>query len=284
MTTSYLDDAPLRYALQPFASRLQSQLWSPDQFMALLVAFAAGSWKPPEPGPVGVDADAVASKLAGDKAPAFPQLCLDCGVIVRNDGRTWRFRDAWLHGNLAARYLAQFLDGEYSERGLVRDRAVDALARIGSPAIPVLVAAFAHQDDMTGLGAAAAFWSLGPQSVPAVLDALSVGNDRVRCRAISALGSKDNANAALPALIRVMEQEQQPLVVAEAVTALRSSGNPDAEPALIAALRHDHPMVRMLAQGALEAFDSSRARRALEDVAPPVPARTSVSERSHDSG
>jgi HEAT repeat protein len=89
-----------------------------------------------------------------------------------------------------------------------------------------------------------------------LVQAISSGNDRVRRWATDALSSPENANAALPTLLRVLEEDDQPLVLGSAAIALGNSQNPSAEQGLIAALRHSHPIVRTLAQQALETFDS----------------------------
>src|SRR5262249_13892841 len=185
------------------------------------------------------------------------------------------FRDSWLHGYLAAGGLVHLLHSEFTDRGLIRNNAVSVLEKIGSPAIPVMIAALAAQDDATGLGAAVVLKGIGPAAIPALIEAMSVGNQRVRLWVTSALSSKENANAALPVLLRVVEEDDRPLVVAGAVTALGESQNPEAEPALIAALRHNDAIVRMLTKHALEKFDSPRARRALDDLARPAPGSAS---------
>ena len=285
MTISDSAEGPVRFVLAQFAARLEAESFTQDTFIALLSQLAAASWQPWDRGPasVVVEAAAAVSGLA-EKAPSFLQLCVDCGFLLPADRGAWRFRDAWLHGYLAARGLVHLLAGEYTDRGLTRDRAVSALARIGSPAIPVLISALAVPDDQMGLGAAVALREIGPTAVPALIDAMSAGNDRVRRWVTEALASKDNANSALPALVRVIEQDTRPLVVAGAINALRTSRNRDAEPALIAALQHQDDLVRMFAKEALKEFDSPRARRTLDESIRPAPGRAYYTDTPRDPG
>ena len=215
--------------------------------------------------------EAAAALSLGPRTDRFLQLCVDFGFLVRGDGDAMRFRDRWLHGHLAARDLVQLLAGEHSDRGFVRDRAVDALHQIGAPAISVLIAALAIKDDAVGLGAAVALKRMGASAIPSLVAALESGNRRVRRWVTEALSSRENANAALPALLRVVEEDDQPLVVAGAVNALAESRNQDAEPGLIAAVHHTDPLVRMFVKSALETFESPRARRALDELARPRP-------------
>jgi hypothetical protein len=272
VTASDPIDSQIRYVLTQNASKLEAESYTQDKFIALLSELAAATWKAQDREPVSVDAEAaVASMSLEARATAFLQLCVDCGFLVRGDAGTLRFRDPWLHGYLAARGLVHLLEGEYSDRGLTRDNAARVLEKIGSPAIPVMIAALAAQDDAMGLGAAVVLRGIGPTAVPALVEAMSSGNHRVRRWVTEALSSKENANAALPVLLRVVEEDDRPLVVAGAINALRHSQNPEAEPALIVALRHNHPIVRMFSKQALKEFDSPRARRALDDLARPAP-------------
>src|SRR5262249_49470785 len=160
---------------------------------ALLSQLAATTWKPAADEAGFVKADEAAAALSlGPRTNSFLQLCVDVGFLVR-DGDGLRFRDRWLHGHLAARDLVQLLAGEYSDRGFVRDRAVDALHQIGAPAIPVLIAALAIKDDAVGLGAAVALRSMGAGAIASLVAALESGNRRVRRWATEALSSSENA-------------------------------------------------------------------------------------------
>lgn len=272
MTASHPIDSQIRYVLTQNTFKLQAESYTQDEFIDLLSEMAAATWKAQDREPVSVHAEAaVGSMSLGARATAFLQLCVDCGFLVRSEAGKLRFRDSWLHGYLAARGLVHLLGGEYSDRGLTRDNVASVLEKIGSPAIPVMVAALAAQDDAMGLGAAVVLRRIGPTAVPALVEAISSGNHRVRRWVTEALSSKENANAALPVLLRVVEEDDRPLVVAGAIGALRRSENPEVEPALIAALRHDDPIVRMFSKQALEEFDSPRARRALDNLARPAP-------------
>jgi hypothetical protein len=285
MTTSYAADSQIRYILTQNASKLEAESYKQEKFIDLMSELAVATWKAQDREPVAVDAEAaVASMSLGARSMAFLQLCGDCGFLVRGDAGTLRFRDSWLHGYLAARGLVHFLGSDYSDRGLTRDNAVRVLETIGSPAIPVMIAALAVQDDAMGLGAAVVLRTIGPPAVPALIEAMDFGNRRVRRWVTEALSSKENANAALPVLLHIAEEDDQFLVVAGAIIALGKSGNSEAEPALIAALRHNHPIVRSLSKQTLEEFDSPRARRALDNLARPAPGSTSsdISSRERD--
>lgn len=281
MRTSDAIDSQIRYILTQNASKLEAESYTQDKFIAFLSELAVATWKAQDREPVAVDAEAaVASMSLEARSMAFLQLCVDCGFLVRGDAGTLRFRDSWLHGYLAARGLVDLLGDEYSDRGLTRDNAARVLEKIGSPAIPVMIAALAAQDDAMGLGAAVVLRGIGPSAVPVLIEAMSSGNHRVRRWVTEALSSKESANAALPVLLRVVQEDDRPLVVAGAVGALRKSQNPEAEPALISALRHNHPIVRMLGKQALEEFNSPRARRALDDLARPAPGSASYASTS----
>jgi hypothetical protein len=285
VTGSQIVDGQISFVLSQNRARLEAESYAQDEFIALLSEMARATWKDPEleRGAFGVE-EALASIPTRARPTTFLQLCVDFGFVQRNDVNTLRFRDAWPHGYLAARSLVHLLRGEHSDRGLTRDRAVDQLARIGSPAIPALIAALAAQDDAMCLGAAVALRGIGPSAAPALTEALLSGNQRVRRWATEALSSKDNANAALPVLLRVVREDDRPLVVAGAVLALGRSHNPEAEPGLITALRHDDSMVRMFSKQALEEFDSPRARRALDDLArsPPCGPSNAAGSRGPD--
>jgi hypothetical protein len=256
-------------------------LYTQDGFVDLLSELAAATWKAQDRQTISTDADAaVASVSFGTRSMAFLQLCVDCGFLLRADAGTLRFRDAWLHGYLAARGLVHLLGGEYSDRGLTRDKAALVLEEIGSPAIPVMISALAAKDDAMCLGAALVLKGIGPSAVPALVEAIFSGNQRVRRWATEALSSKEGSNAALPVLLHVVREDDRPLVVAGAIIALGKSQNPEAEPGLISALRHAEPLVRNSGERALAKFDSPRARRALDDLVRPAPGGSSCTTAS----
>jgi hypothetical protein len=283
VTESQPIDSQIRYTLTQNRAKLEAGSYAQDEFVALLSKLAAATWKAQDRETVSIDAEAaVASMSFGARSMAFLQLCVDCGFLVRGDAGTLGFRDPWLHGYLAARGLVHLLGDEYSDRGLTRDNAMLLLEEIGSPAIPVMIAALAAKDYAMCLGAALVLKGIGPSAVPALIEALFSGNQGVRRWATEALSSKENANAALPMLIRVVEEDDRPLVVAGAVRALGESQNPEAEPALASALRHNDPIVQMLSKKALKEFDSPRARRALDDLTRPAPGTASYATTSRE--
>ena len=272
MTVSVPMDSQIRFTLTQNTTKLEAESYTQEKFIALLSELAAATWKAQDHEPVSIDAEAAIASLSLKKrATAFLQLCVECGFLVPGEAGTLRFRDVWLHGYLAACGLVHLLRGEYSDRGLTRDNAVAVLEKIGNPAIPVMIAALGAQDDAVGLAAAVVLRQMGLTAVPALVEAMSFGNHRVRRWVTEALSSKENATAALSVLLRVVQEDDRPLAVAGAVLALRASQNPEAEPALILAFRHKEPIVRMLSEQALKEFDSPRARRALDDLARPAP-------------
>ena len=283
MTGSQPVDSQIRYILTQNRAKLEAESYTQDDFIALLSELAAATWKAQDRESAAIDVEAaLASMSARARSIAFLQLCVDFGFVVRSDANTLRFPDAWLHGYLAARGLVHLLGGEYSDRGLTRDSAAHLLEKIASPAIPVLIAALASQDDAMCLAAAVVLRGIGPSAVPALTETLLSGNQRVRRWATEALSSKESANVALPVLLRVVREDDRPLVVAGAALALGKSQNPEAVPGLISALRHDDPIVRMFSKQALEEFDSPRARRALDDLARPAPGSPSYATTSRE--
>jgi hypothetical protein len=284
VTASVPIDSRIRHILTQNASELDLQSYTQDQFVRLLAKLAAATWNEQDNVSVSIDPEtAVASISLGEKETEFPHLCVDCGLLVQDDAGKLRFCDVWTHGYFAAHALVHLLGDEYSDRGLTRDNAARALEGIGSPAIPVLIAVLAAEDDAMGLGASVVLRHMGATAIPALIEAIAFGNRRVRRWATSALSSKENANAALPMLLQIVENDDGPLVVCQAIVALRESKNPAAEPALIAALRHSHPLVQMLSKQALEEFDSPRARRALDDLVRPAPGSASHPGPSRES-
>jgi hypothetical protein len=281
VTGSQLIDGQIRYRLTQNRAKLEAESYTQDEFIALLSELARATWKAQDHEHTAIDVEEpLASISAGARPTAFLQLCVDFAFILRNETNTLRFRDGWLHGYLAARGLVHFLGGEYSDRGLTRDGAVSLLEKIGSPAIPVMIAALAAQDDAMCLVAALVLREIGPSAVPALTEALLSGNQRVRRWATEALSSKESANAVLPLLLRVVREDDLPLVVAGAVLALGKSQNPEAEPGLISALRHDEPIVRSFIKQALQELDRPSARRALDALAQTAPGMSSYATAS----
>ena len=124
MTGSQSVDSQIRYILTQNRAKLEAESYTQDDFIALLSELAAATWKAQDRESAAIDVEAaLASMSARARSIAFLQLCVDFGFVVRSDANTLRFRDAWLHGYLAAHGLVHLLGGEYSDRGLTRDSA-----------------------------------------------------------------------------------------------------------------------------------------------------------------
>jgi HEAT repeat protein len=91
----------------------------------------------------------------------------------------------------------------------VRETAADALARIGDPALPALVATLRDPDHSVRAQAARALARMGPKAasaVPELIIALDDSNEEVRQGAARALGQIGaDAEKAVPALIKALK-------------------------------------------------------------------------------
>ncbi|HVX10313.1 MAG TPA: HEAT repeat domain-containing protein [Pirellulales bacterium] len=91
----------------------------------------------------------------------------------------------------------------------VRETAADALARIGDPALPALIATLQDPDHSIRAQAARALARMGPKAAPAVPElivALDDSNEEVRQGAARALGQIGaDAEEAVPALIKALK-------------------------------------------------------------------------------
>jgi HEAT repeat protein len=138
----------------------------------------------------------------------------------------------------------------------IRHEAADALVNIGSPAVPVLIAALQDSDTNLRWRAASVLSDLGTEAspaVPALTKALQDEDGQVRLYATLALGNIGMAaKPAVPSLMAAL-QDKDLYVRIYAPSALRKIGVEAkvAVPALIGALKDDNARVRLNAAYAL---------------------------------
>lgn len=101
-----------------------------------------------------------------------------------------------------------------SREWTIQQTAADALARIGSTAVPALIMTLRDPEPFARAQAAQALARMGPnakQAVPALIDALSDPNIEVRQSAARALGQiGPEASEAVPALIELLREPESP--------------------------------------------------------------------------
>jgi HEAT repeat protein len=147
---------------------------------------------------------------------------------------------------------------------LLRIGQIEALVKIGEPAIPNLVAAL--KDDEVAWMANWALIKIGQPAVPALLGALEDSNSEVRrlaAQSLTVIGDK----RAVPKLINALEDNDYEVRLS-AITGLGDIGDSRAVPALMATLKRrgsylDEDHIRMRAVIALGAIGDRRAISAL---------------------
>jgi len=143
----------------------------------------------------------------------------------------------------------------------VRRAAAEALANVGQPAIPALVATL---EGRGGRLAPYALWALGEIGSPAAVDALmeAAGSSRwkIRWSAVESLGDVGGKRAA-QALVQALGDRDERVRNA-AGEALQKIGEPALEP-LAAALRHPNKITRQAARATLTGIDGPAAQAAL---------------------
>ncbi len=102
-----------------------------------------------------------------------------------------------------------------------RDDTVDALTKLGSPAVTALIKALQSDNVQVRQGAAGALEKIGQPAVPHLLKALESNNQRVRWNAAAALGnisSRDkntdyikDADAVISALVKLLKDPDEPV-------------------------------------------------------------------------
>jgi len=126
------------------------------------------------------------------------------GVLSETgDGRVV-FADRRLLNSLVMPIFIERLGSDYAARGLMRDRAAEALIRTGVSAIPALLRALRQDDVALGNGAAYVLRRIGAPSARPVAWELTNGDVDTRRRAVAALDSLEAAALALPELLQAV--------------------------------------------------------------------------------
>jgi HEAT repeat protein len=248
--------------------------------------------KPPPPveaRPADTDGPPELPKKAIDPTPrpvdpAGPAVAADRGQAERPEGMApllWRLaradnaqrlQGAALLGRFgtAARDAAPTLD--YTLRAdpdtAVANEAAVALAKIGRPGVPYLVAALEHERKAVRQRAAAALALAGPEAraaVPALLKALKDDSPQVRAVAARALGEVGGDPQSVAPALCLAFGDVAPEVKQQAGLALVSLGEA-AVPGLREALKSPVPALRRDAAQALGMIGSD-ARAAADDLA-----------------
>lgn len=138
----------------------------------------------------------------------------------------------------------------------IRHDAADAIAKIGSPAVPFLIEALKNEDKQVRWRASSALGQIGAEAkdaVPALIDRLQDEDEYIRRIAAYALGRiGTEASAAVPKLIEALQANDKNLRVV-AAHALGEIGSEavSAVPALIAMLQDANAEIRLNAAAAL---------------------------------
>ncbi len=131
----------------------------------------------------------------------------------------------------------------------VRRQAAAALTAIGAPAIPSLVSALAAPEESVQAMAVEALRGIGAPAFEALAPALGSDNPRARGNAAAALVPPADGHAALPAVIKLVN-DRDAYVRAQAAQALGAFGGPEVMRALRQAMQDENPAVRAAATGA----------------------------------
>lgn len=148
----------------------------------------------------------------------------------------------------------------------VAGSASDALARIGPPAVSVLLEAFRHRDARVRREAAGALGHIGPaarEAVPALIGAASADAD-VGPYAIRALGKIGPVNhAVVPAIVQALKSPQEETIIS-AMDAIGEIGPAarNATPALTPVMKDERMKIRIKAARAIWRVEG----KSLEDV------------------
>ena len=182
------------------------------------------------------------------------------GLIQRlgkDRGDDWERDVTWLAdlGEKSAPALAQALQHNNSKVRLGAVKALERMAFRNKAAIPELVRALEDEDDQIRIAAASAFgwfWKrndarLAKIAIPGLAKSIHDDNWEVRFKSSYALmqiadGVREDASAAVPALIRCLERERNEAILEYAARALAYIGPPAkaALPALEAIPQKDH--------------------------------------------
>ena len=208
--------------------------------------------------------DVLATVESAEAAAQFLEIAVEAGLLTHSSQGEPLFRDIFDRDGHAARYLMKYLKSDYVDQGFIRDQAVSALVHIGAPAIPQLILCLGHDESDVRLAASVALRKLGEIAVPALIQAINYGNEYVRRSVAEALTSESSKLATDP-LIKLLLNDEAPLVRAAAALALKEGGTQEGIEALVDALNDSDSLVLLMVKGALQDLDTPLARRALED-------------------
>jgi len=155
----------------------------------------------------------------------------------------------WLTGGRTAeakRFILQLVDVNK------RERAAEALIRLGTDAVPALVDALQTGDESLSRLYGRILLRIGPPALPFLTKALTTAHPLVRGRAAEILGMTRN-DQVVPTLSEALRSEYY-TVREKAATALGSIGNPAAIDPLLKLLRDSVPEVRIAAIQAVAKF------------------------------
>lgn len=216
--------------------------------------------------PTKVDPEAM-RKIIGERVSPdrFVTLAAEAGALLKPEGEEPAFRDVTLRDSLAARYLMRYLDRDYADRGTIRDRAVKALADIGTPAIPRLIERLGYPQGDVRLACSVALRSMGAAAVPVLKHTLAYGNEKVRRYVIEAFMAPEMSRLATDELIEILLNDSDALVRSAAGLALQKGGTQEGTEALIDALKDENSIVVMMVKEALKEIDSPVTKRALQE-------------------
>ena len=161
-------------------------------------------------------------------------------------------RNTWAQEPTKAEIALEIENLKKADEFLVED-AVDALRKLGSPAIPQLIEALQSENLQVRQGAVNALGRIGKAAIPDLLEGLKSDKEQVRWSAANGLGNiGSQAQDAIPDLIVVLK-DPEPRVRSSAADALGSIGHDaqDAIPDLIETLQDTDARVRSSAASAL---------------------------------
>ena len=231
----------------------------------LLGKLALGMWRSPDQQLEVWSREQIETELhLGADLGSFFTIAEGMKLLSRVGEGTFRFAEQRLVNYFAVPGLIRYLEGEYSDRGFIRDRAVKALENIGAIAVPALVEALGDEDGAVNLGAAVVLQNIGEPAVASVVAALHSNSAKIRRYAVEALSSQQNAIAALPQLLHASKDEDF-MVKISAIRALGQSKNNLAIDGLVHSLADPNSMVRGLAEMSLTELGTIEAREALEE-------------------
>jgi HEAT repeat protein len=244
-------------------------------FLLLLLAAASCASPESEPAPA-----ARAETAAAPSAPSpHSETLRGYWRLYKTDDAGWpAAREAWLalgQGDswiLVENLVAEIVRSSDAGDARALSRARREIASIPGPAVPFLVEALEHGDNVTRRHCADALVAIGAPAVPAITGRLSSYGPPARRSAVALLGEIGDPGA-VPALARVAAADAEWTVRAEAVGALARflPATEAAERAIAEPLPGDaDPFVRRKAAEALAAGTAPEGaaalRRALDDA------------------